>query len=199
MELRIFSEISQDPHMVAMINDSDASGSDPFTTMAKKIYDVAHLTGEFKLRSGQVSHEYFDKYRFEAQPTLLLEIAKQMVPLIPAGTEVLAGLEMGGIPIATALSLETGIPCVFVRKEAKAYGTCKFAEGLEIKGKKVLVVEDVVTTGGQVVLSTADLRSIGAEISHVPFCQGECGSQKYTSMPKSSSSILCSAISRPRS
>ncbi|MEK2687849.1 orotate phosphoribosyltransferase [Bdellovibrio sp. GT3] len=135
--------------------------------LAKKIYDIAHLTGEFKLRSGQISNEYFDKYRFEAQPHLLREIAKQMVSLIPPGTEVLAGLEMGGIPIATALSLETGIPCVFVRKEAKEYGTCKFAEGLEIKGKKVLVIEDVVTTGGQVVLSTADLRSIGAEISHV--------------------------------
>ncbi|WP_374032237.1 orotate phosphoribosyltransferase [Bdellovibrio bacteriovorus] len=135
--------------------------------LAKNIYDIAHLMGEFKLRSGQISNEYFDKYRFEAQPTLLREIAKQMVPLIPAGTEVLAGLEMGGIPIATALSLETGIPCVFVRKEAKEYGTCKFAEGLEIKGKKVCVIEDVVTTGGQVVLSTADLRSIGAEISTV--------------------------------
>ncbi|UOF02850.1 orotate phosphoribosyltransferase [Bdellovibrio reynosensis] len=135
--------------------------------LAKKIYDIAHLTGEFKLRSGQVSNEYFDKYRFEAQPLLLKEIAKQMAPLIPPGTEVLAGLEMGGIPIATALSLETGLPCVFVRKEAKEYGTCKFAEGLEIKGKKVCVIEDVVTTGGQVVLSTADLRSIGAEISHV--------------------------------
>ncbi|XGC81634.1 orotate phosphoribosyltransferase [Bdellovibrio bacteriovorus] len=135
--------------------------------LAKKIYDIAHLTGEFKLRSGQISNEYFDKYRFEAQPSLLKEIAKQMAPLIPAGTEVLAGLEMGGIPIATALSLETGLPCVFVRKEAKEYGTCKFAEGLEIKGKKVCVIEDVVTTGGQVVLSTADLRSIGAEISHV--------------------------------
>ena len=110
------------------------------TELAKKIYDVAHLTGEFKLRSGQISHEYFDKYRFEAQPALLREIAKQMVPLIPPGTEVLAGLEMGGIPIATALSLETGLPCVFVRKEAKAYGTCQFAEGLDVKGKKVLVL-----------------------------------------------------------
>ncbi|HEY1078725.1 MAG TPA: phosphoribosyltransferase family protein, partial [Bdellovibrio sp.] len=129
--------------------------------LAKKIYDIAHLTGEFKLRSGQVSHEYFDKYRFEAQPTLLREIAKQMAPLIPVGTEILAGLEMGGIPVATALSLETGIPCVFVRKKAKDYGTCKFAEGLEIKGKKVCIIEDVVTTGGQVVLSTADLRSLG--------------------------------------
>ncbi len=135
--------------------------------LAKKIYDIAHLTGEFKLRSGQVSHEYFDKYRFEAQPTLLREIAKQMAPLIPVGTEILAGLEMGGIPVATALSLETGIPCVFVRKKAKDYGTCKFAEGLEIKGKKVCIIEDVVTTGGQVVLSTADLRSLGAEISTV--------------------------------
>jgi orotate phosphoribosyltransferase len=135
--------------------------------LAKNIYDVAHLTGEFKLRSGQISNEYFDKYRFEAQPALLREIAKQMVPLIPPGTEVLAGLEMGGIPIATALSLETGIPCAFVRKEAKEYGTCQFAEGLDLKGKKVLVIEDVVTTGGQVVLSTADLRSIGAVITHV--------------------------------
>lgn len=135
--------------------------------LAKNIYDIAHLTGEFKLRSGQISHEYFDKYRFEAQPNLLREIAKQMASLIPAGTEVLAGLEMGGIPIATALSLETGLPCVFVRKEAKEYGTCKFAEGLDIAGKKVCVIEDVVTTGGQVVLSTADLRSIGAEVSTV--------------------------------
>lgn len=135
--------------------------------LAKKIYDVAHLTGEFKLRSGQISNEYFDKYRFEAQPTLLREIAKQMVPLIPPGTEVLAGLEMGGIPIATALSLETGIPCAFVRKEAKEYGTCQFAEGLDLKGKKVLVIEDVVTTGGQVVLSTADIRSLGAVVTHV--------------------------------
>ncbi|MBV2168922.1 MAG: orotate phosphoribosyltransferase [Bdellovibrio sp.] len=135
--------------------------------LAKKIYDVAHLTGEFKLRSGQISNEYFDKYRFEAQPALLREIAKHMAPLIPAGTEVLAGLEMGGIPIATALSLETGLPCVFVRKEAKEYGTCQFAEGLDIQGKRVCVIEDVVTTGGQVVLSTADLRSLGAEISHV--------------------------------
>lgn len=135
--------------------------------LAKKIYDIAHLTGEFKLRSGQTSHEYFDKYRFESQPTLLKEIAKQMAPLIPAGTEILAGLEMGGIPVATALSMETGIPVVFVRKKAKDYGTCKFAEGLDIAGKKVCIIEDVVTTGGQVVLSTADLRSIGAKIDHV--------------------------------
>lgn len=135
--------------------------------LAKKIYEVAYLTGEFKLRSGQISNEYFDKYRFEAQPALLKEIAKHMAPLIPPDTEVLAGLEMGGIPIATALSLETGLPCVFVRKEAKEYGTCQFAEGLDIKNKTVCVIEDVITTGGQVVLSTADIRSLGAKVQHV--------------------------------
>ncbi len=142
---------------------------DPMTKneLARKIYEVAHLTGSFMLRSGQSSHEYFDKYRFEAQPKLLREIAKHMVALIPPGTEVLAGLEMGGIPIATALSLETGLPCAFVRKEAKEYGTCLFAEGAPIEGKKVCVIEDVITTGGQVILSTKDLRSVGAIVDSV--------------------------------
>lgn len=135
--------------------------------LAKKIYDVAHLTGEFKLRSGQVSNEYFDKYRFEARPELLNEISFHMRPLIPPGTQALAALEMGGIPVATALSLLTGIPCVFVRKKAKDYGTCKFAEGLEIKGLQLCIIEDVVTTGGQVLLSTEDLRSMGAQVSDV--------------------------------
>ncbi|MBX2988909.1 MAG: orotate phosphoribosyltransferase [Bdellovibrionaceae bacterium] len=135
--------------------------------LAKAIYETAHLTGEFKLRSGQVSKEYFDKYRFEARPQLLREIARHMAPLIPAGTQALAGLEMGGIPIATALSLETGLPCVFVRKEAKEYGTCQFAEGLDIKGLRLCVVEDVITTGGQVVISSEDLRRAGARVEDV--------------------------------
>ena len=135
--------------------------------LAQKIYEISHLTGTFKLRSGTTSHEYFDKYRFESQPQVLAEIAAQMAPLIPKGTEILAGLEMGGIPVATALSLKTGIPCAFVRKEAKEYGTCQFAEGINVKGKKVCIIEDVVTTGGQVILSTKDLRSLGAEINTV--------------------------------
>lgn len=135
--------------------------------LARKIFEISHITGEFKLRSGQISNEYFDKYRFEARPEVLREIAKQLAPLIPAGTEILAGLEMGGIPIATALSLETGLPCVFVRKEAKEYGTCQFAEGLDIKDKQLCVIEDVITTGGQVVLSTKDLRGLGAKVNHV--------------------------------
>jgi len=135
--------------------------------LADQINAVARLTGTFTLRSGQTATEYFDKYRFEALPALLAQIAEALAPLIPQGTEVLAGLEMGGIPIATALSLHTGIPAAFVRKEAKTYGTALLAEGTDIIGKHVTVVEDVITTGGQVVLSTNDLRALGAIVTDV--------------------------------
>lgn len=135
--------------------------------LARSIYQVSRLTGQFKLRSGQTSSEYFDKYRFESQPKILKEIARNMASLVPKNTELLASLEMGGIPIGTALSLETGIPGVFVRKEAKSYGTCLFAEGAEVKGRRLTIIEDVVTTGGQVLLSTQDLRKSGALVEHV--------------------------------
>ena len=135
--------------------------------LADEINAIARLTGTFTLRSGQIATEYFDKYRFEAQPELLARIAAAMAPMIPAGTEVLAGLEMGGIPIATALSLRTGLPAAFVRKQAKAYGTARLAEGCAIDGRRVTIIEDVITTGGQVVISTRDLRGLGAVVEHV--------------------------------
>ena len=135
--------------------------------LAVRIYNISHLTGSFTLRSGQVSNEYFDKYLFESDPELLADIASEMAGMVPEGTEILAGLEMGGIPITTALSLKTGLPVVFVRKKAKEYGTCKLAEGAAIKGKKLCIIEDVITTGGQVVLSTDDLRGFGAIVENV--------------------------------
>ena len=135
--------------------------------LAKLIYGASHLEGRFTLRSGQISNEYFDKYLFESEPKLLVEIAREMSKLIPAGTEVLAGLEMGGLPIATALSIQTGIPAAFVRKKAKDYGTAKLAEGPALNGKKVCIIEDVVTIGGQIILSSADLKQLGAQIKYV--------------------------------
>jgi len=132
--------------------------------LARRIHAASHLTGRFTLRSGRTATEYFDKYRFEGDPVLLDEIARQMVPLVPSDTEVLAGLEMGGIPVVTALGRHTGLPCAFVRKQAKPYGTCRLAEGADVEGRRVLVVEDVVTSGGQIVLSTADLRGLGAQV-----------------------------------
>ena len=137
---------------------------DDLASLARRVGEACRLTGTFTLRSGQVSTTYFDKYLFEADPRLLAEVAAAAVSLVPPSTEVLAGLELGGVPVATALSLATGLPAAFVRKEAKTYGTAKLAEGAEIAGRRVLIVEDIVTTGGQVVLSARDLRERGAKL-----------------------------------
>ena len=118
--------------------------------LATRIAAASRLTGNFRLRSGATATEYFDKYRFEADPALLAAIAEALAPMIPAGTTALAGLELGGIPVATALSLRTGLPARFVRKRAKDYGTCRLAEGGDVAGERLLVVEDVVTSGGQI-------------------------------------------------
>ena len=137
------------------------------TPLAKRIYDAAHITGDFTLRSGAKSNEYFDKYLFEADPKLLADIAQAIVPLMPPGIDALAGLEMGGIPIATMLSQLTGLPVLFVRKKAKEYGTCKIAEGGQVRGRKLFIVEDVVTSGGAILDAAKALRGEGAELAHV--------------------------------
>jgi len=134
--------------------------------LARRVRDVSRLTGEFVLRSGRTANEYFDKYQFEADPALLDQLAERMAVLIPEGTEVLAGLEMGGIAVVTALARHARLPTAFIRKQAKQYGTARLAEGAEVAGRRVLVVEDVVTSGGQVVISTGELRKLGAHVDH---------------------------------
>lgn len=136
-------------------------------SLARRIHDASHLTGEFTLRSGAVSNEYFDKYRFESDPALLRAIAESMAALVPAGIDALAGLELGGVPLATMLSQVTGLPALFVRKEAKAYGTCKLAEGGDVEGARLLIVEDVVTSGGAVLDAARELRERGAKLERV--------------------------------
>ncbi|WP_223163572.1 orotate phosphoribosyltransferase [Nocardioides humilatus] len=135
--------------------------------LAADIDATCRLTGEFTLRSGQVSNEYFDKYLFEAEPLLLARVAREMAQLLPADTELLGGLEMGGIPIATVVSQLLGMPVLFVRKEAKKYGTCKLAEGSAYEGKRVTLIEDVITTGGAVRDATNALRAGGAIVETV--------------------------------
>ena len=132
--------------------------------LATRISERCRLTGTFTLRSGAVASTYFDKYLFESDPELLAAVASLAAERVPEDVEVLAGLELGGVPVATAMSLTTGIPAAFVRKAAKAYGTAKLAEGAAIEGRRVLIVEDVITTGGQVVTSASGLRSLGAEL-----------------------------------
>jgi orotate phosphoribosyltransferase len=135
-------------------------------TLAARVYAASHLTGTFVLRSGRRADHYFDKYRFESDPALLAEITEALVPLVPEGTEGLAGLELGGVPLATMLSAATGLPAFFVRKAPKKYGTERVCEGGDVAGRRLLIIEDVVTTGGQIVLSTQDLRDEQAVVGH---------------------------------
>lgn len=153
------------PARLTAVNADDGAGVD--ADLARTVAALCHLDGEFVLRSGQSATTYFDKYLFEAEPAVLGAVAARMAALVPAGIEVLAGLELGGVPVATALSLATGIPAAFVRKEAKVYGTARLAEGRAVARRRALVVEDVITTGGQVVASTEQLRALGATVETV--------------------------------
>ena len=135
------------------------------TELAREIYRRSHLRGTFTLRSRATSTEYFDKYRFESDPVLLAEVGRAMTGLIPPGSVALAGLELGGVPLAVAMSALSGLPAVFVRKQAKTYGTSRLAEGEEVAGLHLVVVEDVVTSGGQVVASCRALRELGAVVT----------------------------------
>lgn len=132
-----------------------------YKALGKKIFEISYFTGQFKLRSGKISNEYFDKYQCESDPEILALIADYMIQLLPQDYDILAGLETGGIPIATAIALKVKKPVVFVRKKAKEYGTSKLAEGIDIKGKKIVVIEDVVTSGGQVIESIQQLKQLG--------------------------------------
>ena len=129
--------------------------------MAKSIATLCHRQGRFTLRSGQESVNYWDKYRFEADPFLLRAVARGLLNRLPPDIDVFAGLELGGVPIATTLALETSRPIAFVRKARKTYGTCNIVEGAEVAGKSVCLVEDVITTGGQAMESLREVRNAG--------------------------------------
>jgi orotate phosphoribosyltransferase len=139
----------------------------PDPSLAADVDACCRLSGTFTLRSGQVSSEYFDKYLFESDPALLARVAARMVPLLPADTELLGGLELGGVPIATMVSALSGRRTLFVRKHAKEYGTCKLAEGPDVSGRRITLIEDVITTGGAVRDATSALRAAGATVEVV--------------------------------
>ena len=135
--------------------------------LAKRIYAVSNQTGFYTLGAGRTQKEHFDKYLFESDPLLLTEIAQKLSEMIPQDTEILAGLELGGIPIATALSLETGLPLAFIRRVSRDLGPKNLAEGADVREKAVCIIEDVTTTGTQIIESALALREMGANVEHV--------------------------------
>ena len=129
-----------------------------------RLVQVAFLRGDFVLSSGRRSSFYIDKYLFETDPDLLREIARLLAAMLPAGATRLIGPALGGVPLATAVALETGLPFAIVRPGAKEYGTAKLIEGRVEAGDRVVVLEDVVTTGAQSVRAARAVESAGAAV-----------------------------------
>lgn len=136
--------------------------------LAQAIKAAAYLEGDFVLSSGKRSQYYLDKWRFETEPGLLREIAAHLAALLPTPPpDRLAGVELGGVPLVTALSLETGLPSLIVRREAKGYGTAKEVEGVVASGQRVALVEDVLTTASQAISAAQRLTAMGLSVQRV--------------------------------
>jgi orotate phosphoribosyltransferase len=133
-------------------------------TLAKDLASIALLRGSFTLRSGRTSSFYLDKYLFSTRPEVLARLGRMFCDRLPAGTTLLAGAELGGIPLVTAASLASGLPCVFVRNQRKEYGTSKLIEGRITAEDRVLIVEDVATTGGQALEAAQAIQASGATV-----------------------------------
>jgi len=131
------------------------------------IAEAAVLHGEFTLRSGRTSSYYIDKYRFSTRPEILRELGALFADRIGENVMRLAGAELGGIPLVTATSLASGLPCVYIRNQKKDYGTEQQIEGELNPGDRVVILEDVATTGGQVLEAAGVLQQLGAEVTQI--------------------------------
>ena len=141
-------------------------------SLARALVEHAYLEGDFLLRSGKRSKYYLDKYRFETRPDLLKPLGERIAATVrehaPDATR-LTGPELGAVALAAAASLESGLPFIIVRKEAKEYGTAKRIEGPYEEGECICLIEDVVTSGGALLDSIEALRGAGLVV-HTAVC-----------------------------
>jgi orotate phosphoribosyltransferase len=135
--------------------------------LIQRISEVALLRGEFTLRSGRKSSYYLDKYRFETQPDVLIALGKLFAERVTAGVDRIAGPELGAVALAAAASMASGKPFFIVRNQKKGYGGDKLIEGVLQSGEKVLIVEDILTTGGQVLEAAKVIEAAGATVTGI--------------------------------
>jgi orotate phosphoribosyltransferase len=131
------------------------------------IKSAALLRGEFTLRSGRKSKYYLDKYHFEADPRILQELGKRFATFVTPQTTRIAGAELGGVALAASASMASGIPFAIIRNAKKGYGTQKMYEGRLEAGDRVLLVEDIATTGGQVIEAARTITEAGATVERI--------------------------------
>jgi orotate phosphoribosyltransferase len=133
--------------------------------LAARLAESACVAAPFTLTDGRTLDSYFDEYRLAADPRLLHDVAEAMAALVPEHAEVLAGIELGGVPLVVALSAATGLPAVFLRRLPKRYGSRQQIEGAPIEGRRAVLVDDVVRSGGQLLAMARMLRIAGAPVA----------------------------------
>ena len=166
--------------------------------LGPRLLDASYLEGDFVLRSGRRSKFYLDKYLFSTRPDLLRDIAAGIAEKLPAYEpfDLLAGPELGAVAIVAAVSLASGKPFVIVRKGAKGYGTDKAMEGKAEPGQKVVMIEDVVTSGGAALMAADKLREAGLEVARSSASSTAKRAAGSRSRPRASPSTRCSRSRR---
>jgi len=135
--------------------------------LIKRIKETAYLEGDFVLRSGKRSKYYLDKYLFETCPDILRQLGVEFAKYVTDDVSLIAGSELGGVALAAATAMEAGKNWVIIRNSRKGYGTGKMVEGVLKEGDVVLLVEDIATTGGQVLEAAKIITEAGATVKKI--------------------------------
>jgi len=135
--------------------------------LIKRIKETAYLEGDFVLRSGKKSKYYLDKYLFETCPDILKALGKEFAKHASGDVTLIAGAELGGVALAAATAMECNKNWVIIRNSKKGYGTGKMIEGALKAGDVVLMVEDIATTGGQVIEAAKIITEAGATVKKI--------------------------------
>ena len=135
--------------------------------LIKRIKETAYLEGDFTLRSGKKSKYYLDKYLFETCPDILKALGEEFAKHVTDDVTLIAGAELGGVALAAATAIQTGKNWIIIRNSKKGYGTGKMVEGVLKSGDTVLLVEDIATTGGQVIEAAKIISDAGAKVKKI--------------------------------
>ncbi len=154
--------------------------ADPSAGLADRLLRASELHGDFVLSSGRRSSVYFDKFRFLADPALLRELAVAVAAIVPKDATHLAAPEGAATLLLAAVALETGLPLSVIRREAKAYGTMSQVEGYAPKGARVALIEDVSTTGTQVLAAARAIEEREAEVAVIVLALDRGGADALT-------------------
>ena len=135
--------------------------------LISRIKETAYLEGDFILRSGKKSKYYLDKYLFETCPDILKALGEEFAKYVTDDITLIAGAELGGVALAAATAMQTGKNWIIIRNTKKGYGTGKLVEGILKPDDVVLLVEDVATTGGQVLEAAKVIIDAGATVKKI--------------------------------